>query len=260
MNLSEITVICPQNDGESQTIIDICKRLSVDVRISQQPWGARLDLEPVENLQNLRQIVVVVEMPSTILENALQKKGHRVIVVDHHYYPAIKLDRRRKDSSLEQVAAILSYELDRWEKGIAINDRDYIFGLLESGYAVEEILEIRRFDLQAQGVSPERFELVRNAMATAPVVQGITIVRLPPGHSGFAQDFLVLETPNEVRDLLVLTGVPIVRVQFYGDPEKIRKLADIGEWTGGGNRSKFWGTNNPDVPEIFKRLGLPTTM
>jgi hypothetical protein len=256
MDVSQVTVICPQNDGESQTIIDICKRLAVDVRISQQPWGSRLDLEPAENLQNLRQTVVVVEMPSTILEETLAKNGHRVIVVDHHYYPAISLDRRRKESSLEQVAAILGYQLDRKEMGVAINDRDYIFGLLEAGYTADEILEIRRFDLQAQGVSPERFELVRNAMASAPVIQGITILRVPPGHSGFAQDFLVLETPDEVRDLLVLTGVPIIRVQFYGDPEKIQKLADIGEWTGGGKRSKFWGTNNPDVPEIFRRLGL----
>lgn len=256
MKLSEISVICPQNDGESKTIIQICQRLMVDVRKSNQPWGARLELEPQENLQNLHQNLVVVEMPSNLLEEELRRRGHKVMIVDHHFYPALGLDRRRPDSSLEQVAAILGYTLDRRELGIAINDRDYIFGLLDAGYTTQEILEIRQLDLEAQGVSQERFELVRDAMKNAPEIHGITILRLPPGHAGFAQDFLVLETPDRVRDLLILTGEPVIRVQFYGDPKKVEKLADIGEWTGGGKRSKFWGTNHPDVPEILKRLGI----
>ncbi|PWT94167.1 MAG: hypothetical protein C5B54_00465 [Acidobacteria bacterium] len=251
-----MTVISPQNDGESRTIVDICKRLNMDLRISTQPWGATLDQEPPEHLQNLKRVVVVVEMPSLTLESKLRDQGHQVEIVDHHYYPKIGLDRRQPLSSLEQVANLLDYNLTRWEMGIAINDRNYIFGLLDAGYSFDEILEIRKFDLEAQGVPPENIVKVREALKTAPVKKGITILRLDFPSAGYAQDFLVLETPDQVRDLLILTGNPVRKAQFYGDPVKIQKLAEIGEWMGGGDKSKFWGTNHPDVQEIFRRLNI----
>jgi len=121
---------------------------------------------------------------------------------------------------------------------------------------MEEILAIRRFDLESQGVPPENIVRVQEALKSAPVENGITILRLDFTNAGYAQDFLVLESPDRVRDLLILGGKPLKKVQFYGDPEKVKRLADIGEWMGGGDKSKFWGTNNPDLPEIFRRLGL----
>lgn len=256
VEVNELTVICPFNDGESKTIVDICRRLGVDIRISRQPWGATLDQEPSENLQNLKRIVAVVEMPSASCEQKLNDEGYRVIIIDHHFYPKLNLDRRQPLSSLEQIAELLGYELTRREKGIALNDRSYIFGLLDHGYSMEEILSIRRFDLESQGVPPENILKVQEALKTAPVENGITILRLDFTNAGYAQDFLVLESPDRVRDLLILGGKPLKKVQFYGDPEKVKKLADIGEWMGGGDKSKFWGTNHPDLPEIFRRLGL----
>ena len=256
LNPNEITVISPYNDGESRTIVAICQRLGVDVRVSDQPWGARLHLEPQENLKSLKRVVAVVEMPSVEYEQLLRNSGHDLHIIDHHHYPALQLDRRQPVSSLEQTAELLGYELDRREKGIAINDRDYIFGLIDAGYSQEEILEIRRFDLEAQGVSPEKFEQVREAVRKAPVQNEITILKLPFMGAGFAQDFLVMENPHQVRDLLILIGDPVDKVRFYGDPEKVTALADLGEWLGGGKRSKFWGTNNPDLEEILRRLGL----
>lgn len=256
LNPAETTVLCPINDGESKAIVSICQSLGVDLRISSQPWGATLDREPPDNLASLKPSVIIVEMPSTELEDKLSKAGHQVFAVDHHFYPASGLDRRQSVSSLEQVAALFQYPLTRWETGIAINDRDYIFGLLDAGYEMNEILTIRRYDLEAQGISREEFEAVRTAMQTAPVEAGITVLRLRSGKAGFAQDFLVLENPNVVRDLLILTGNPVTKAQFYGDPEKVNKLAHIGEWMGGGKKSKFWGTNHPNLTEIFQRLGL----
>jgi len=256
LNPVETTVLCPVNDGESNTIVDICRRLGIDVRISAQPWGATLDREPPENLTHMKASVVVVEMPSIELEQTLRQAGYQLHVVDHHYYPALGLDRRQAISSLEQVAALLGYSLTRWEAGIAMNDRDYIFGLFDAGYNKDEILAIRRFDLEAQGISQQEIESVREALRTAPVEAGITILRLKSGKAGFAQDFLVMENPREVRDLLILTGNPVTKAQFYGDPGKVNRLADIGEWMGGGKKSKFWGTNHPDLTEIFRRLGL----
>lgn len=70
LNHGDVTVVTPCNDGESRAIVDICRRLQVDCRVSKQPWGATLDLEPESNLTNLRPIVIVVEMPSP------EKKRH----------------------------------------------------------------------------------------------------------------------------------------------------------------------------------------
>jgi hypothetical protein len=257
LNITEdLTVICPSNDGESKTILDICRRLDVDARVSRQPWGATLDQEPAENLRDLKQIVAVVEMPSTVLEDELRRRGHDVVIVDHHYYKGAGLDRRKKLSSLEQIAQLLDYTLTRWEMGIAINDRAYIFGLMEAGYTMEEIVAIRRFDLESQGVPPENIEAVQRALKSAPVKNGVTILQLDFVNAGYAQDFLVLEDPSRVRDLLILGGKPLQKVQFYGTPEKVQLLADIGEWMGGGGKSMFWGTTHPDLPEIFRRLGI----
>lgn len=256
LNHGDVTVVAPCNDGESRTIVDICCRLGVDCRVSKQPWGATLDLEPESNLSNLRPIVIVVEMPSPEKETALERAGHHVVVVDHHSYPRLGLDRSQPLSSLEQVADHLGYELNRWEKGVAINDREYIFGLVDAGYSIEEVQNLRRYDLESQGVPTEKIETVKAALKVAPVKKGITILRLDFVNAGFAQDFLVMESPNTVRDLLILGGNPVRKAQFYGDPAKVVCLADLGEWMGGGERSRFWGTNHPDVPEIFRRLGI----
>jgi hypothetical protein len=256
---SELTVLCPQNDGESKTIVGICRKLGVDLRVSDQSWGATLDREPAENLQNLKRVLAIVEMPSPQLEEKFRQKGHQVIPVDHHYYIAMGLDRRQPLSSLEQIAELLNYQLNRVEMGIAINDRSYIFGLLQAGYSVEEILEIRQFDLRAQGISAEQILKVKEALKNSEIRLGITILRTEFVNAGFAQDFLVLENPAEIRDLLILGGNPVRKVQFYGDPQKVEMLADLGEWIGGGDKSKFWGTNHPDIPAIFKRLGIDET-
>lgn len=253
---SQISVVSPINDGESKMIVDICRRLKVDIRISSQPWGATLDAEPQENLQGLRPVVIVVEMPSLIAETELRNRGHEVVAVDHHLYPRLNLDRRQPISSLEQVASHLQYALNRFEMGVALNDRSYIFGLMKEGYSIDEILAIRRFDLEAQGVTAEEIDTVKKALDRAQVVAGITVLRINSVNAGFAQDFLVLQNPDEVRDLLILGGNPVRKVQFYGDPAKVERLADLGEWMGGGEKSKFWGTNHPDLPQILKRLGI----
>ena len=256
LNRIDVTVLSPANDAESKTIIEICRRLEIDVRISAQPWGTSLDREPEENLLHLRRHVIVVEMPSPHAEKQLEARGYKVFVVDHHAYPNLGIDRRKPESSLEQVAALIEYDLTRWELGVAINDRAYIYGLLDAGYSIDEILALRRFDLECQGVPAEKIDAVKEALQKAPVKNGITILRLDFSNAGFAQDFLVLQNPSRVPDLLVIGGNPVRKVQFYGSPQRVELLADIGEWMGGGAKSKFWGTNHPDLPEILRRLGI----
>jgi len=50
--IENTTLICPKNDLESQTIVNIAMRLGMDVRVSEQGWGAMLGMEPPEVFQN----------------------------------------------------------------------------------------------------------------------------------------------------------------------------------------------------------------
>lgn len=71
------------------------------------------------------------------------------ISIDHHNSKSGQL------SSLEQVAAILDVELNRYQKLVAANDKGYIPAMKVLGASKEEIEEIRRKDREAQGVTEE---------------------------------------------------------------------------------------------------------
>lgn len=153
------TIICPKNDGESYTIVNIALSQGFDVRISsQRTWFCPLDKESDVTFENLKKHVVIIEMPSPKREKELEQKGHTVHVIDHHDYPSFHINRENKKSSLEQFADMIGYQLNRKEKGIAINDQLYIYGLFQHNYSVEEINEIRRFDLQCQGYTKEQLD------------------------------------------------------------------------------------------------------
>lgn len=67
--------------------------------------------------------------------------------IDHHN------DLSNMPSSLEQVAAILGYKLNRRQCLIAANDSNYVDGMLQLGATSDEVQEIRRLDRAFQGVT-----------------------------------------------------------------------------------------------------------
>ena len=121
--------------------------------------GATLFQEPDEKFADLKKHVIIIEMPGVQKEKELKDKGHSLFVIDHHKYQDI--DRSFSVSSLEQFACLISYHLNRWEMGIALNDRGYIPALRKNGYSEEEILKIRQFDLETQGYKPEHFDVLK---------------------------------------------------------------------------------------------------
>lgn len=253
MNKREITVFCPWNDGEAAQICRIAEGYGMDIRISKQSWGARLDREPMENLQNLGQVVVVVEMPSLEIEEELRRQGHEVVVIDHHNYLSWNLDRRNELSSLEQFAALIGHKLSRWERGVAINDRAYIYGLIDAGYDMTEIRGIRMADLEAQGATRNDFVLCVEALDRAEVKNGITVVRVATKKFTYINDLCTLGNPNVVQDVLILAPDEI---GFSGSPEKAEALSALGGWFGGGEVSKFWGSDQPISDKVFAILGI----
>lgn len=77
------------------------------------------------------------------------QKPDNYLLIDHHNEYA---DRT---SSLEQIALLLNYQLNRWQQLVAINDRNYIDGMRSFGATDEEINKIRMADRAAQGISQE---------------------------------------------------------------------------------------------------------
>lgn len=143
------TIIIPRNDGESDAIMALAAQIGFDVHESKQVWGATLDKEPGSTFENLKQTVVIIEMPGPQRERELRLR-HKVIIIDHHYYGK-DLDRRNPVSSLEQFAEITGTKLSRRQIGVALNDRGFIPPLQREGYTEAEIQDIRAYDLNAQG-------------------------------------------------------------------------------------------------------------
>ena len=260
----DITLICPCNDGESKTIIDIAKKLRIDTRISKQEWGARIDKEPKSNLKNLKKIIIIVEMPSPKLENQLKKEGHIVKIIDHHKYG--KLDRTNKSSSLEQFADFIDFKLSRFQKGIAFNDRGYIYLLKEKKYSIKEIKKIRKFDLKTQMKSQNlNFQKIKKisvkAKKEAILKNNILIVNLPIIYNMYFMDLIRLENINKKQNLLTISKVngKIRLIQFFGKPLLVKKLhRKFGGFMGGDlNVEGFWGIKkNINLNKIMNFLKL----
>lgn len=121
-------------------------RQEVDLRISRQAWGASIDLEPPESLQDLAERVLIVEMPGLETEQRLIDAGHRLKIIDHHFYQlpdGTELDRRQGQASIEQVARYFSFQLNAWQQLVAWNDRGYIWELLKQRVSHEAMLDLR---------------------------------------------------------------------------------------------------------------------
>ena len=264
-NQSNISLICPVNDGESKMIIDISKRLNMDVRISKQGWGARLDKEPKENLQNLKKFLFIIEMPSPEFEEKLKQQGHTLEIIDHH--AMYGLDRTNKLSSLEQFTNLLGYKLSRFEKAVALNDRGYIYAMKDAGYSFKEIKEVREYDVQDQAHSQkikwkQIKEISIKAKNEAKTKNNIIVTYISSTFNMYLLDMVLLEKPDEIIDLLIITKLEdntMPLVQFFGRKGLVQKLYDsFGGFMGGAREdSGFWGLKeNISLEKIFRILEI----
>lgn len=155
MRLDEVTLICPENDLGSRAIVKIARDKGIDVRVSPQPWGARLGRESEATFADLKAWVVVVEMPDPDREEALRQAGHKVVVLDHHAYG--ELDRRQPHSSLEQLCDLVGHEMDDRLWRIALNDREFIPGLARLGIPYDQMEELRREEREILGITEKDF-------------------------------------------------------------------------------------------------------
>lgn len=152
--------------------------------------------------------------------------------IDHHN------DYSDRVSSLEQVAAVLDVELNRWQQLVAINDARYIPGMESFGATREEIDSVRKADRKAQGVTEKDEMEAERAIAASRFVDSVRVVRTFSGRFSPIADRLY-----PCKKLLIYTASELT---YYGEGvakviEQYRKeLASHSAYHGGGS-SGFFG-------------------
>lgn len=248
MNINKFnsTFVCPHNDAESATIINILKRHNFDVRISKQTtWFSPLDKEPDETFYNLKENVVIVEMPGLQSEERLADK-HKVIIVDHHGYPSLGINRENPKSSIEQVAELIGYELDYFERGVSINDQEYIYGLAKNGYGEDDIKKIRELDLKMQGYTDEQFRInLEDQQKGTFYAPDVYHYKSRINKYSFLIDLHVIEQKGKFTNILITGFADEMKkhlIFFSGTMEKIDKLKELGGYSKKSNDEYgLWG-------------------
>lgn len=266
--LNETLFIVPRNDGEAVRAVEILEALRApNLRVSKQAWGATLDREglPARLPEGVKR-VVVFEIPSIATESELRAKGIEVVIVDHHFYKDV--DRRRDDSSLEQLASLLNWPMSKVDMAIAVNDRGYIPGLKAMGLSEAEIREVRVYDTVAQGRSKEWVEeTVRMSQEDIPkfkIEAGVVIIDRPVADEGILKQELAIRAHDGIAHSLIINNN---RVSFSGDPKVVKALLETnfenlgyaaGSYAqyGGGDpkASMFFGFNPKAAPQNAKEL------
>ncbi|MBF0314118.1 MAG: hypothetical protein HQK50_07750 [Oligoflexia bacterium] len=256
--LSETLFILPDNDGESHRSIEIITTLlklynlplKHHLHKSDQGWGATLDKEAItpEELKRVKR-VVIFEMPGKKKEEWLKATRNygepkEVIIVDHHYYEREGLDRRRPESSIEQIMSLVHWPMSKTDEAIAVNDRSYIPGLKKMGLSEEEIKRIREYDLLYQSLSKQHGEVseikkhiakvTREAEAIVPklkVEKGIYILdddNVGAGEVGqMIRQVLAIKAPaSEIASTFEI-GLQKGRIGFSGNPKIVQRLIDF---------------------------------
>lgn len=146
--------IVPRNDLEAVEIINLLEASGELVVVSAQPWGASWDaLEPVVVTKVERLLLAHPDSEVLGVELAGSPRfGGRNI--DHHSYGSD--NRLLEVGSIEQVAALLGYQLNRYQRLVVANDKSWIPGLVAAGASQGEIEAIRLADRCSQGVTPDQ--------------------------------------------------------------------------------------------------------
>ncbi len=224
--LEQTLFVLPENDGEALRSSHILQILKAPHLIrSSQSWGATLDREPFLKMTLNSKIknICIFEIPGPKEEQALSNQGFKLHIVDHHFYE--DLDRSVVLSSIEQLSALIGWELSDVDKSIAINDRSYIPGLrAELGLDNAAIESIRLYDLQAQGNKlkdiQKSIEKARRLIPGIPKKDNLYILeKLKESHSIIKQE-IALQHTSGVANILEYAKS---KVGFSGSP-KVAKL------------------------------------
>jgi hypothetical protein len=213
-------------------------------------WGAKASeyREEITACINRGNVPVLIE-----LENDLGLDPAQIKIVDHHG----ALAGEDRPTPLHRIfydyLHLPSKEWTRRLELVAANDRGYIPELIKVGATKEELIEIRKTDRAAQGITEEQERAGEKALSSAEVVCDglLTVVRLPHARTAVVTDRLQLELGGHgYKNLLVLCPH---EVDFFGQGDLVLSLdkAFPGGWRGGALPERgFWGHGEP-VPDVI---------
>jgi hypothetical protein len=129
------------HDLEMRTIRDILKKCNQKYSDRSLSWGAKLS--DYADILDDRDHFYAIELQIDI------EPPKNFTLIDHHN------EMQERASSLEQVADILRYPMDRYMRLVALNDSGYIPAMKKFGASQKEIEHIRMLDRKSQGVTQE---------------------------------------------------------------------------------------------------------
>jgi len=270
MNRKHIILICPDNDPEARTILQIADKAGISIVRSMEPHGGHLgDREVAAARQYLdasKKEVWVVELPEAEREKELRRVGFKVVIIDHHKYR--NLDRltdpttgKPKPSSLEQflkLAEISDEELTGWGfaprviHGIGIMDAEFAQGMRAHGYTQDEIKIIIALKQKLRRDIDPDYKIVQEAAEEdwqkRVEKDGYIIVNSGSGHG--ARSAISLITVREGVDtkplIMSVRNGEKITVQNV-DPPVVDKLQkNIKGTTFVFGNGKCWGIENRD--------------
>lgn len=228
--------ICPKNDLESVTIVDLLEKFGEPVLVTGQSWGATWK-ELEEPIRQAVQIALAEggEVRGIELAGSPPGGAHNI---DHHRYAGD--DRSHPLSSLEQVAAMVGHSLNRHERLVAANDRGYLPALHAEGASPSEIAAIRAGDRQAQGLTPEDEAQARRDVARAEWRGSAAFVRCEGRSTAWHTDLL----HGSYSELLLASATNWV---YFGPRFKEGFNLRLPEpcWAGGEAPNGFFGVAAP---------------
>lgn len=237
--------VCPNNDLEAKTIIEMLEREGEKYLVTGQTWGASWEKLEEEIKKELKE---ALENGTEVYGIELQGNSNGAINIDHHIYG--EDDRRNPKSSIEQVADILGKELTLDEQFVSANDKGYIPAMEELGEKLkinpkdlkEIIANIRMRDRETQGITSEQEAQAEEAIKKLGELKekrNYISIGLPHSKTSTVTDRLYGKYDN----LLVTSEDG--ETNFFGKTEIIKMLSERfpNGWSGGSldQGSGYWG-------------------
>ena len=180
--------VVPRNDLEATEIIRILEQYGEEVVVSLLAWGAsweKLEVDVVSRVEELLAQHPDAEVVGIELAGMPRWGGRNI---DHHKWGGG--DRSNELSSIEQIAALLGHQLNRYERLVAENDKGWYLALFAAGATKGEAETIRLADRCAQGVTPDHEAQAVRDIATAEWKGRKVFIRCPLGSSSALTDRL----------------------------------------------------------------------
>lgn len=207
---------------EIRQMLEACNEKFTDLHLA---WGAKLSA--YASFFNEDEHFAGIELVEDV------KPPKHYTAIDHHNIHS------HNPSAIEQVAALLGVEPDRYQSLVAANDKGYIPAMEQMGATIEEISDIRQKDRLAQGVT-----LIDEELAELSIKQ----------HLSQTGELLIVEslTPrfSAITDRLFPFHSLLVTFQnqlvFYGNGKedliiRFHELIAQGKAFYGGSETGFFG-------------------